>query len=182
VGTERRTIDHLELRDAAVADAAELARLNTSSWKAAYAGFIPAGFLSALDLPAWERHLLARIDDADSFTVVAVSGGRYVGFVSGGPLRDEPGATGGEVYALYAAAGGYGCGVGTALLAAAEARLADAGYERAMLWVFTRNRASRRFYERRGWCQEPQRAYWVRGAIRRQLTCYAKDLDAQSAS
>jgi ribosomal protein S18 acetylase RimI-like enzyme len=169
-------VPQVELRDAVSADAAALADLNTASWRAAYAGIIPAAFLTALDVPAWEQYLLARIGDPHSFTVVALSGGRLVGFVSGGPLRDEPGVVAGEVYAIYVAPEHYGGGVGGLLLTEAEARLAAGGFADAWLWVFTRNRAGRRFYERRGWSLRPQRAYWVRRDIRRQLTCYIKSL------
>jgi GNAT superfamily N-acetyltransferase len=178
VGADRDEGLQLELRDADVADAAELARLNTSAWKEAYPGVIPAAFLAALDLPAWEEHLRLRIGDPDParFTLVAVSGGRIAGFVSGGPLRDEPGVPAGEVYALYVAPGRCGRGLGSLLLGAAEARLAGRGFEQARLWVFTRNCQARGFYERRGWTVLPQRAYWTRGRLRRQLTCYAKTL------
>lgn len=169
-------VPQVDLRDAVPADAAALAQLNTDSWRAAYAGIIPTAFLKALDVPAREQRLLASIGDPDSFTVVAVSDDRPVGFVSGGPLRDEPGSVAGEVYAIYVTPELYGRGVGGVLLAEAEARLAAGGFAEAWLWVFTRNRAGRRFYERRGWGRRPQRAYWVRRDIRRQLTCYAKSL------
>ena len=165
-----------ELRDAIVSDAAALADVKAASWRAAYADILPAAFLAALDVVASEERLRARIAaaDASQFTLVACAGHRSLGLVSGGPVRDEPRGAGGEVYAIYVAPELCGRGLGRALLGAAEARLATAGFSQATLWVFIRNRAARRFYERRGWLLKPRRAYWQRNGLRRQLACYGK--------
>jgi len=165
-----------ELRDAVAADASELAELTTAAWRTAYAEILPEGFLGAMDVSAREERLRERISDPGlaCFTIVAISGGRCVGFVSGGPARAT--ADGGEVCAIYVAPDHCGRGFGRSLLGAAAARLADAGYTQARLWVFTRNRAARRFYERCGWRAEAGRAYWRRDGLRRQLTCYSRSL------
>jgi GNAT superfamily N-acetyltransferase len=167
---------HFELRDAVAADAGEVAELSTAAWQSAYAEILPAGFLAAMDGSAREERLRERISDPNPacFTLVAGSGGRCVGFVSGGPVRAA--ACGGEVYAIYVAPDQCGRGVGSSLLRAAEARLADACHAEARLWVFTRNRGARRFYERCGWRAEAGRAYWRRDGLRRQLTCYSRSL------
>ncbi len=168
----------LELRDAVVTDAAALSALNVASWREAYADILPAAFLAVLGVADWEERLRKRIAEADAaqFTLVAWRGRSAVGYVSGGPVRDEPPAAGGEVYAIYVRPDHWGRGVGAGLLGSAEARLTTSGFSRAMLWVFTRNAAARRFYERRGWRLEPGRAYWQRDGLRRQLVCYDKPL------
>lgn len=168
-----------ELREAVASDAAALAELNAASWRAAYADILPAAFLADLDVAAWEERLRARIAQADGarFTLVAWAHGRRLGLVSGGPARDEP-TDAGEVCAVYVQPELCGGGFGSALLTAAEKRLAAGGFSRAMLWVFTRNRTARRFYESRGWRAEPARAYWQRDGLRRQLACYSKRLAA----
>ena len=171
-----QTAHRLQLRDAVVADAAALAFLNAASWRAAYADVLPASYLAALEVDAWQERLRARIDAADAaqFTLVACEGGSRLGLVSGGPARSLPPSAEGEVYAIYVDPTCCGRGVGSALLGAAEARLTEAECSHAALWVFTRNATARRFYERRGWRLQPERRYWRRDGLCRQLVCYRK--------
>ena len=91
----------IDLRDATSRDAVALAALNVASWRAAYAHMMPEAFLARIDVAAWEERLRARLADAAQFTIVACAGRRRLGFVTAGPIRDEPPARGGEVYALY---------------------------------------------------------------------------------
>ncbi len=168
----------IDLTDATSADAAALAGLNVASWRVAYAHMLPEAFLATLDLASREEHLRRRIADADTgqFSIVARAGRRRLGFIAGGPTRDEPPALGGEVYAIYVDPARWNRGVGSALLNAAEARLGRAGFSCASIWVFTRNTRARRFYERHEWRLEPIRGFWQRDGIRRQLVCYSKAL------
>jgi ribosomal protein S18 acetylase RimI-like enzyme len=179
----RMTVDErlpqgLELRDAASRDAAALSALNLASWRTAYAHMLPPSYLAGLDLSAWEARMRERIADADErrFVIVGCEGPRCVGYVRGGPDRDDPSADAGEVHAIYIDPTAVGRGVGSALLAAAEERLARAGFSHASLWVFTRNVEARRFYERQGWTLGPQRGFWRGDGVRRQLVCYGKEL------
>jgi ribosomal protein S18 acetylase RimI-like enzyme len=172
-GSEAHRID---LRDATGRDAAALAALNVASWRAAYADLLPEAFLASLDVVAWEERLRARFAEAAQFTLVASAGRRRLGFVTAGPIRDEPPARGGEVYALYVDPARTGQGVGSVLLEAAVTRLGACGFSRASLWVFTRNTNARRFYEQRGWCLEPHHWYWQRDGLRRQLVCFSRQL------
>jgi GNAT superfamily N-acetyltransferase len=168
--------DDIELRDATTGDAAALTALNVASWRAAYGHMMPEAFLARIDMVAWERRLRGRLADAGQFTVVACEGRRRLGFVTAGPIRDEPLAQGGEVYALYVDPAHTGHGVGSTLLEAAVTRLAGTGFSRVSLWVFTRNANARRFYDRRGWCLEPHHWYWQKDGLRRQLVCYSRPL------
>ena len=175
-GTNARASHRIDLRDATSRDAAALTALNIASWRAAYAHMMPEAFLARIDVAAWEQRLRARFEDAAQFTVVACAGRRRLGFVTAGPIRDEPPAQGGEVYALYVDPAHTGQGVGSVLLEAAVTRLAGSGFSRASLWVFTRNTTARRFYEQRGWRLEPHHWYWQRDGLRRQLVCYSRPL------
>ncbi len=125
---------------------------------------------------AWEQRLRGRLADAALCTVVACAGRRRLGFVTAGPIRDEPSRQGGEVYALYVDPAHTGHGVGSTLLEAAVTRLAGSGYSQVSLWVFTRNANARHFYEQRGWCLEPHHWYWQKDGLRRQLVCYNRPL------
>ncbi len=171
-----RASRRIDLRDATSRDAVALTALNIASWRAAYAHMMPEAFLARIDAAAWEQRLCARLEDATQFTVVACAGRRRLGFVTAGPIRDEPPALGGEVYALYVDPAHTGEGVGSALLEAATTRLAGSGFSRASLWVFTRNADARHFYERRGWRLEPHHWFWQRDGLRRQLVCYSRSL------
>lgn len=130
-GTHTIACHRIDFRDATVRDAAALVALNVASWRAAYAHMLPEAFLATLDVVAREERLRARFADAAQFTIVACAGRRRLGFVTAGPMRDEPPAQGGEVYAIYVDPAHDGRGVGSALLEAAEARLGRSGFSRA---------------------------------------------------
>jgi len=57
----------------------------------------------------------------------------------------------GELHFLFVAPDFMGCGIGSRLLARATELLREDGYRQAILWVFSRNLQTRRFYERQGW-------------------------------
>jgi GNAT superfamily N-acetyltransferase len=71
--------------------------------------------------------------------------------VAVGPSRDR--APGGELYAIYVDPDSWSTGVGRALIARAEERLAEE-YDEATLWVLDDNPRARRFYERAGWAPD----------------------------
>ena len=98
------------------------------------------------------RRLLADVDPA-SFTLVAVGADDVVeGFCSvSAPSRDEDaGERTAEVAATYVDPGCWRRSVGSALLGAASAELARAGWTEATLWVFAANERARSFYGRLG--------------------------------
>jgi GNAT superfamily N-acetyltransferase len=175
-GTNARQSRRIDLRDATSRDAPALTALNVASWRVAYAHMMPEAFLAGIDVAAREQRMRARLADPGQFTVVACAGRRRLGFVTAGPIRDEPPARGGEIYALYVDPEHWGQGVGSTLLEAAETRLEGSGFSQASLWVFTRNATARRFYEQRAWRLEPHHWYWQRAGVRRQLVCYGRPL------
>lgn len=81
-------------------------------------------------------------------------GGRTVGFVAFGPVRDEHGplpAATGEVYAIYVVPEAFGTGIGRELFSGAGEALRERGFRTAVLWVLQSNERARRFYEVAGW-------------------------------
>lgn len=137
--------------------------------------------LSRISHPAPWRSTLVAVTDG-SLGVVEVSPvvtGRVpavVGYTAFGPERSgfapQPGTTVratadrppltpaglagevGEVYAIYVAPDWWSTGTGRLLMEAAVARLAVAGYRRAVLWVLDTNARARRFYEKAGWAPD----------------------------
>jgi ribosomal protein S18 acetylase RimI-like enzyme len=139
------------VRDATPADAAAIAVCHVRTWQAAYAGVLPAAFLADLDPAPRERAWREWIEGGGDI-LVAERAGRLVGFASVGPARDEPGS--GELYAIYVEPEAWSSGAGRALMDAAVARLAERGYDEALLWVLEENPRARRFYERAGWSSD----------------------------
>jgi len=106
---------------------------------------------------------LRRDRDRDP-VLVAEPAGLVVGFAVVGPAQDPEGA--GELCAITVDPDHWGTGVGSALLAAAQAELARLGYAEAVLWVLPDNARGRRFYEVEGWITDgTQRTSEVRGVV-----------------
>ena len=74
-----------------------------------------------------------------------------LGFVTFGGSRDDDAEGLGEVYALYVDPDRYRGGVGRLLMSEARERLAEAGFDEAILWVLQGNERARSFYEGEGW-------------------------------
>ncbi len=83
---------------------------------------------------------------------VAEADGGIVGVGHAGPARDaDVGPTTGQLTTLYLAPGSWGAGTGRALHDVALARLVEAGYDSAVVWMLSTNDRARRFYVRQGW-------------------------------
>lgn len=128
----------MKVRDAEEQEVDVLAQLWYEGWQDAHAEIVPGE--------------LKRIRTRDSFTermraalaTVRVAGppGAPVGFHM---LKED------ELYQLYVSAQARGSGVAAALIADAEARLADAGFETGWLACAIGNDRAAKFYEKSGW-------------------------------
>jgi len=132
------------IRPATASDAAALARLHVVCWQEAYAGLLPRAHLDGLSVPGrqamWERLLAG--DDVCALVAEDLSGFIAVDLVDG------------NVDAIYVRAAAWSTGLGGALMALGLARLADAGFDEATLWVLDTNERAIRFYERGGWVRD----------------------------
>lgn len=154
VSPQSATVGYVEVRPAVVDDAEQIAEVHVRSWQAAYRGLLPQDYLDRLD-PAGRvessRRMLQEADLPRSGTLAATEGGYLVGFAHIGPARDEDADhTVGEVFAIYLAPRAWGKGYGRELMSGALARLGEAGYQQATLWVLDSNARARRFYEAAG--------------------------------
>jgi GNAT superfamily N-acetyltransferase len=143
------------VRSALPTDAAAIAQVHVTSWRAAYTGLLPERYLERLSVYERERTWRRRIDGIrpDETILVAERAGAVVGFTSAGTTRDrdaDPRAVG-EVYAVYLLPEAWGCGAGRRLLEQAVSLLADSGFGHAVLWVLETNARARGFYEHLGW-------------------------------
>jgi ribosomal protein S18 acetylase RimI-like enzyme len=165
------------IRPARPADARAIEAVHVAAWRDAYAGLMPGEFLASLDPDEWAARRRGMLTDPaeGTFELVFEAGRQVAGFVHAGPARG--GFPGGEVYAIYVDPGCQGRGAGRALLAAAERRLAEAGFSDVSLWVLADNGAARGFYESQGWRCEGSTAQWpVADRVSRTEVRYAKRL------
>jgi ribosomal protein S18 acetylase RimI-like enzyme len=126
------------IRAALDADAAAIAEIEARTWRWAYEDFVPpeAMPIATERVPAWREHIAGggvRVFDQD---------GTVVGYAA---VREA------KLAALYVEPAAQGAGVGSRLLADAQARLRTAGHVRAWLYVFADNAQGCAFYERHGW-------------------------------
>jgi GNAT superfamily N-acetyltransferase len=109
-----------------------------ASWQAAYAGLLPADFLSRLSAEERTAEWARRIGDGAAVLVVE-DGGVVAGFAASGP---------GQLYALYVLPRFWGRGLGRALHDRVVEELSG---DSAVLWVLTKNERAKAFYARQGW-------------------------------
>lgn len=142
------------VREAQIGDAAGIARVHVASWRSAYAGILPADYLTSMDQGAatarWAQSL--RVLGGGRGTFVAVdpaADGRVIGFAACGPHRVGVEGYAGEFYAIYMDDDGQGNGGGSRLMAAMAERMLAGGMRAAVAWCLADN-PSRWFYERLG--------------------------------
>jgi GNAT superfamily N-acetyltransferase len=130
---EEREIDHL-------------AKVWYDGWQDAHARILPAELTRIRTLESFRDRLEAALPDV-----------RVVG-----PFPTPVGfciVKGDELYQLYVSAPARGSGVAAALVADAEARLAEGGVEIAWLACAIGNERAARFYEKCGWRRAGTVAY-----------------------
>jgi ribosomal protein S18 acetylase RimI-like enzyme len=134
----------MTIRPATPADARAIAAVHVASWQDAYRGLVPDDVLDALSVDdraeQWDEWL--RAGETRTLVTQAVDG-----FVTFWEER-------GEISALYIAPARTRTGIGTALLDAAHAELAQAGRDETYLWVFEDNAPAREFYARHGYAPD----------------------------
>ena len=87
--------------------------------------------------------------------LLAEDGREMLGFTVCGESRDpDASADVGEVRMMFTDAGGWGRGVGSALMAAALDDLRERGCSEATVWSFADNERANRFYERHGFARD----------------------------
>ena len=155
--------------------------MHLASWRWAYRGLLPEAYLGRLsedELAArWWRRLAA--GELDESIRVLESDGDVAGFVSFGPLRDDPSWLGyaGEVSMLYLEPELVGRGHGAALLSAALEELGRLRCYWVVVWVLARNERARQFYEREGFSLDGARRWDPFGERSVPVVRYAKAIN-----
>lgn len=127
---------HLRIPETGEID--RLARLWHDGWQDAHADILPAELARQRTLESFVQRLAEALPRARAAGPI----GQATGFAM---VKDD------EMYQLYVSAAARGSGVAAALLADAEARLAEAGVGTAWLACAIGNARAARFYEKHGW-------------------------------
>jgi GNAT superfamily N-acetyltransferase len=154
-----------DVRVAEPADAAEIARIQLDTWRAAYADLLPPDVLAALDASSAEQSWRAAVDDDTTTLYVATEGPWLVGFCVAGPAPEgEVALADGSMPADAATVGMIGTllveprwgrrGHGGRLLGTAADGLREAGMTRGITWVPEADVVSGAFYRRAGWAPD----------------------------
>jgi ribosomal protein S18 acetylase RimI-like enzyme len=130
----------MDVRAAETAEIDHLANVWYDGWQDAHAQILPAELARLRTLESFRERLEAALPNV-----------RVIG-----PLGSPLGfcmLKGDELYQLYVSAQARGSGAAAALVADAEARLAENGVETAWLACAIGNERAARFYEKCGWCR-----------------------------
>ncbi|MEZ5410652.1 MAG: GNAT family N-acetyltransferase [Acidimicrobiales bacterium] len=152
----------VRVREPVPGDSAGIGRVHVRAWQQAYAGIMAASFLDGLDERAWGRAWRRRLAQravgrgepgVELLVAEHPDGGTVAGIATLGPERGGDGNRG-ELWMINVDPAAWGLGVGSALLAEVEARLAARGFTDGVLWVVAGNSRARRFYRTRGWAAD----------------------------
>jgi ribosomal protein S18 acetylase RimI-like enzyme/uncharacterized damage-inducible protein DinB len=128
----------MDVRTAEAVDIDQLAQVWYDGWQEAHAAIVPPELARLRSLESFRERLHAALPN------IRVLGprGSPVGFCI---VREA------ELYQLFVSAQSRGSGIAAALIADAEARLAESGVETAWLACAIGNERAARFYEKCGW-------------------------------
>ena len=128
----------MEVRDPELTEVDQLTQIWYDGWNDAHAEILPAELKRLRTLDSFTDRMRAALSNV---RVVGPSG-EPVGFSM---IKDD------ELYQLYVSKDARGSGVAAALIADAEAKLAQNGFQKAWLACAIGNDRAARFYEKSGW-------------------------------
>lgn len=151
-----------DVRAAGPGDAAEIARIQLTTWRSAYAELLPAEVLSALDESDTEQQWRQTLSGGPATVWLATEGPWPVGFCAAGPAPEEESRAADGTAAADADTVAYVStllveprwgrrGHGGRLLGTAARDLAARGSTRGITWVPEADSASTAFFRRVGW-------------------------------
>ncbi|MEU3270672.1 GNAT family N-acetyltransferase [Saccharomonospora sp. NPDC006951] len=150
------------VRVATVDDAAEIARIQLTTWQTAYADVLGEKVVETLDIDELTQRWSAAVEHPGTDLLLATEGEFVVGFCIAGPAPEsEVAAADGSLPSDAATVGLIATilveprwgrrGHGGRLLAAAAAALSARGAERGVTWVVQSDSASLAFFRGAGW-------------------------------
>ena len=138
------------VREAKIADAPAIARVNVDTWRTAYRKIVPADYLANLSYEKREsnwQEILSNVKKTGDFVCVAENdSGEIVGFAAGGGERTGKYVYQGELFAIYILEEYQRQGIGRQLVGSVARKLAELSLNSMLVWVLGDNSACR-FYE-----------------------------------
>ncbi|NQE33160.1 GNAT family N-acetyltransferase [Microcoleus asticus] len=138
------------VREAKIADAPAIARVNLDTWRTAYREIVPADYLAQLSYEKGEsrwQEILVKAEKSEDFVCVAENDeGKIVGFAAGGRERTGKYVYQGELFAIYILEEYQRQGIGQQLVRTVATKLAEFTLNSMLVWVLADNSACR-FYE-----------------------------------
>ena len=128
----------MDVRAAAEAEIQHLSKVWHDGWHDAHAQIVPAELTNLRTLESFAKRLHAALSDVRVLGPFGAPNGLCI-------VKDD------ELYQLYVSTQSRGAGVAAALVADAEAKLAQRGVEMAWLACAIGNERAARFYEKNGW-------------------------------
>lgn len=145
------------VRAATAADAADLARIQRTTWRTAYRSLLPADVLDTWDdaavTAAWASAITAA-PSADHGVLVAHEGELIVGYLAHGPADDPGPRAAAEVSAFLVEPRWGRRGHGSRLMAALVDVLVPRGVGEVAQWVAEADRVTAGFLESAGWAAD----------------------------
>ena len=156
------TVADVSVRPASLADAVEIARMQTETWRIAYRSVLPAEVLAGLDVAQFEavwRDAIAAPPSSRHRVLIATDGEHRVGFVAFGPdadrLPQDPDQDSTAAIGPLLVEPRWGRrGHGSRLLAAVTDLARADGVRRLVAWVAAADQASLDFYRSAGWAAD----------------------------
>ncbi len=146
----------MTVREAEIADALAIARVQVAAWQAAYRHLLPQAWLGAMSVQDRSDKWQQIIGEGRSTVAVACHAGDVIGFASSGPSRDKDALPHThELFALYVHPGHWSGGQGWRLWQSVRQSALKLAATRCTLWAMVGNERAVRFYERAGFTLEP---------------------------
>ncbi|MEG4021489.1 GNAT family N-acetyltransferase [Microcoleus sp. S13C4] len=138
------------VREAKIADAPAIARVNVDTWRTAYRNIVPTDYLAQLSYEKREsnwQEILVNAEKSKNFVCVAENdSGELVGFAAAGCERTGKYVYQGELFAIYILEEYQRQGTGRQLVRTVATKLAELSLNSMLVWVLGDNSAYK-FYE-----------------------------------
>ena len=162
-----------EIRRVKQGDAEALGAVQTASWKAAFRGILSEEMLEKLTDPQKAAAMYRRL-------LADGTGNGYIGEIDGkahciaywDKARDADMPQYAEIICMHSLPDNWRKGYGGQMMDRLLADIAQAGFEKVMLWVFTENARARAFYEAKGFRSTDK----IQPAFGTTEICYLKEL------
>lgn len=139
----------MNIRKAKSSDVQGITKVHVESWKTTYKGIFPKDFLDSINFDKRLKLWQSVLSKKDEIVYVIENNNRIVGFISGGPAREEKFEKDGEIYAFYILEEHQNKGLGKKLLNKFFNDLKEKKHNSAYVWVLKDNPAVE-FYKKMG--------------------------------